>query len=792
MNMKKYRSIILLFLILSGPGVLMVNPILAGPEDILWSDVRPFRAISPRIPESGILFHEPIAKYMSGSSERLVTGQDFRFENSKKSALERFESSDDVTLQAAGAAALVPYRDPTQKFSRNVLITRDFGTFPVQTEPVLAVNPNDPEHLVVGVIDYNFPSVVSYVSIDGGKTWEGAYQTKYIAEDLGSSGDPISTFDRKGNVYMGSISAGAEEINLAGIPLQEVVSSISIAKSTDGGKTWNNPVSSARSAVEVQFQRNDLGDATSTSMGSLRFGFLDKPWLMAGPNPDNPDEDILYVAYTHFVTSYVFEFALDGAFLYFRYPLLETTIELVRSTDYGETWSDPVAISPTVISTYSAGGNDQADLEESDRVVQFPHIFTHDDGTVYVAYLDSTDDGPFKGIGEIYVAKSTDGGKTFSRERAATFQEPYYRARNAPFRSWASAFPRGDVGPDGSLSLIYGARPSDKPGDDGDIFFVRSDAQAKSWSLPKRINDDSSDSYQFFPALSVAPDGIIHAFWGDFRDDDSDIRYHMYYTRSEDGGNTWLDNSRVTDYPTNPNRAFPGGVFIGDYNDIYATADDVYMIWTDGRLGEFGTVNQKVAFARQTLMPTPSIFISPPSGPGGRDVTITGFNFQADQEIFVMVSGVMISSTRTNADGNFATQIFIPIAGEGAHDITVIESTGNLATASFYMNFGFDDLSEFDQRLNDLSDSIIISNNEIMNSLEGFNIPLNDQSNIDSRLYTTLENIDSNIDLLIDYSETSVTVMYTSLAVLLSVVVLAFVAYSKPQFKIPKLSRKDD
>ena len=153
--------------------------------------------------------------------------------------------------------------------------------------------------------------------------------------------------------------------------------------------------------------------------------------------------------------------------------------------------------------------------------------------------MDSTDDGPFKGIGEIYVAKSTDGGKTFSRERAATFQEPYYRARNAPFRSWASAFPRGDVGPDGSLSLIYGARPSDKPGDDGDIFFVRSDAQAKSWSLPKRINDDSSDSYQFFPALSVAPDGIIHAFWGDFRDDDSDIRYHMYYTRSEDGGNTW-------------------------------------------------------------------------------------------------------------------------------------------------------------------------------------------------------------------------------------------------------------
>ena len=85
----------------------MVNPILAGPEDILWSDVRPFRAISPRIPETGILFHEPIAKYMSGSSERLVTGQDFRFENSKKSALERFESSDDVTQFQVGDRVVV-------------------------------------------------------------------------------------------------------------------------------------------------------------------------------------------------------------------------------------------------------------------------------------------------------------------------------------------------------------------------------------------------------------------------------------------------------------------------------------------------------------------------------------------------------------------------------------------------------------------------------------------------------------------------------------------------------------
>ena len=49
-------------------------------------------------------------------------------------------------------------------------------------------------------------------------------------------------------------------------------------------------------------------------------------------------------------------------------------------------------------------------------------------------------------------------------------------------------------------------------------------------------------------------------------------------TRSDDGGETWLPNSRITDYPTNPNKAFPRGAFIGDYNDIKAVADDVYML----------------------------------------------------------------------------------------------------------------------------------------------------------------------------------------------------------------------
>ena len=83
-------------------------------------------------------------------------------------------------MQAASAGAPVPYREPGPAFSRNILVTRDFGTATFQTEPSITANPEDPEHLVLGVIDYSFPAMSSYVSFDGGELWEGPFQVPYL------------------------------------------------------------------------------------------------------------------------------------------------------------------------------------------------------------------------------------------------------------------------------------------------------------------------------------------------------------------------------------------------------------------------------------------------------------------------------------------------------------------------------------------------------------------------------------------------------------------------------------
>ncbi len=72
----------------------------------------------------------------------------------------------------------------------------------------------------------------------------------------------------------------------------------------------------------------------------------------------------------------------------------------------------------------------------------------------------------------------------------------------------------------------------------------------------------------------------------------------------------------------------------------------------------------------------------------------SGFNFQPDMNYFVRVWGITVQAARTDAQGQLGTQLFIPISGEGAHNVEVFDESGNFATASFFMEFGFDNIKE--------------------------------------------------------------------------------------------------
>lgn len=666
--------------------------------------------------EDGVTFPLRQARPLLSSRNWLITsGLDPRLsaDLSPKGGSQMAAGNRSPAQQAGGGgAALVPYRDPSAKFSRNILIPTDFSQATFQTEPSIAVDPKDPDHAIVGMIDFNFPDMVSYSTIDGGATWEGPKQVKFPRKDLASAGDPIVAFDRDGNAFYAYISLDIEEFTVGPIASSAVVSSISVSRSSDGGLTWEDPVQSHRSTVETELLPSNDG----RTRGEISFGFLDKPWMTVGPNPGDPSEDIIYVTYTKFISKanifWIDELPFLGA------PSLETVIELVRSTDGGVTWSDPIEISPRAQYTIlfnKVVPQEQEQLDEIRQVVQGPDVAVAPDGTVYVAWLDTTEDDSFEGLAEIYVRRSDDGGETFeSRRLVSTFPEPGFRARHTSFRSWAAAFPKLGIGPDGNVYVVWVALPTDDPNDDGDVYVATSTNQGETWDRRVRVNDDLESAFQFFPEVSVDPGGEIHVMWGDMRDDPKGASYNIYYSRSEDAGDTWSINSRVTDFASNPNRAFPGGRFIGDYFAIETTEEEIYMAWADGRLGEFGPPNQKIAFARKELMPEPSVFISPPSGPAGKDIVIQGFNFQPDRDIFVEVAGVVVATARTAEDGQFSTQIFVPISGKGAHTVRVIEESGNVASTSFFMDFGFDTVQETTQQVEKLSKQI-----EALNGTDG-------------------------------------------------------------------------
>ncbi|MGH2530784.1 MAG: sialidase family protein [Thermomicrobiales bacterium] len=619
--------------------------------------------------------------------------------------------------QRTGGSGLnqqVPFRNPAPAFSRNLIITRQVGLFPLQTEPHIAVNPLDPEHLVMGTIDYNFPAISTYTSFDGGETWEGPHQVRYFREDFAGAGDPVVVFDSLGNVYATMISVGFEEFTIGNLTSAAQVSSMVVAKSLDGGITWEEPVSAARSTTSSLSQVDDEG----RERGLITLSFLDKQWMTVGPNPNNPDQESIYLSYTNFDTTYGILYSDEVPFL--STPFTETTIRVVRSDDGGVTWTDPLAVSPTVLQAEGASrgeGGDQFQQQqqtaqsESRRTVQGSQPKVMADGTVVIAYLDTTNDGIQEGLATIMVVLSKDGGRTYTEPiQAGIIRELHFRTRSAFFRYWGAAFPQLALGPNNEIYILATGLPPEKPTDDGDIYLFRSLDGGTTWEESVKVNQDNTSRPQFFPSLAVSPDGTLHAMWGDMRDDADEVRYHIYYSRSEDQGATWgfslpdqdfsVPDTRVTDFPSNSLRGFPNGLFIGDYFSIAATEDEVYMVWADTRLGEFGGPNQQIAFARQSAIRAPELFLNPPSGPSGRTIDIQGFGYQPDSNILLLVGGVIVANERTDDEGLFQTQIFMPVTGEGASNISAFDETGNAATASFYTEFGFDNIQDSLDQIN--------------------------------------------------------------------------------------------
>ncbi len=477
-----------------------------------------------------------------------------------------------------------------------VTVNQDAHAAP-QNETAIAVDPNNPNRVVVGTNDYVSRTWDCFVgttpcsqlgdgysgtdySNDGGATWCCTSSdpshlgtlipgvTRLAGGTYDAAGDPAVTFDSRGNVFYAGLG-----FNRTSAP-----NTVTLSRGTfdgAGALTWGAPTF--------------INPTTSPST------FNDKEWVVADSNVTSPFRDRVYVTWTRFIFS-------AGTGAYVQSPIFEA-----HSSDGGATFTAPQLIGAPVL--YGQGS----------RPVVGP------DGTVYVFWDGST---RAAALDSIYMVKSTDGGETWSSPTQVSELVDIIPVKYAKFR--VNSFPAAAAAPDGSLHVAWSSLTSDATGGlcpnatNGGchsvaVFSQSSDGGA-TWSPPGPIFgalDASNRNAVGYPAggLIAPPPRRVDTFWPGVVVTPGGKVYMSAYAADVDSPwqtcatpatptvvgrinclalgpyvhNARLDyyvtnmssTQKVTGNPINTRSQFGGG-FIGDYTGLAAGSDGRYhATWTD-------------------------------------------------------------------------------------------------------------------------------------------------------------------------------------------------------------------
>lgn len=272
------------------------------------------------------------------------------------------------------------------------------GRGQANNEPSISVDPFDPRQLVASDNNYirGDGTCGSYFSQNGGRTWANTtipngftVGTSFAREYWQAGGDTSVAWDTRGNAYE-SCQLFNRGTSATANPDQS--STFVLFRATqNGGASWNF---TGRYSVPFLF------DPQGTS-GALQ----DKALMAIDDNVHSPYRDRIYVTWTAFAadgTAYIYE---------------------VHSNDYGETFSSPVLVSastPTCTNSFGVTTTPSTCNEN-----QFSDPFIGPDGSLYVAWnnFNNQPTGGNNNNYQVLLAKSTDGGQTFS---APVQVSPYY------------------------------------------------------------------------------------------------------------------------------------------------------------------------------------------------------------------------------------------------------------------------------------------------------------------------------------------------------------------------------
>jgi hypothetical protein len=363
------------------------------------------------------------------------------------------------------------------------------------------------------------------------------------------------------NLGEGAVAAGPNgEYYLAGLAWREFVPTIGVAKSTDDGLTFSNPVD-----VDPPFADPD--------------NIHEHPSIAVDAWPTSPNRGAVYVSWTRFFAE------IDAP---------QSIIYVARSTDGGASFGDPVAVSPL----------DRTDYVQGSVLAVAP------DGTVVVAYYDQHPTGD--GTVAVSTAKSVDGGKTFSAPAAAARFFRAARQLNGHDPQRVNSLPALAADALGRVHLVYAAS---EPGDPSSVFYARSVDGGATFGEPVRLNDDGTTTAQAYPSVAVTASGRVGVRWADRRSDPAhDVMSDVFMAISPDGGAAWHPNFRISDHAWAPGLVelanAPG--YHGDFDGVAALGERFVATWSDERDDTQDVYATVVEASRPASVPDFSVRVDAP------------------------------------------------------------------------------------------------------------------------------------------------------------------------------------
>jgi BNR repeat protein len=269
----------------------------------------------------------------------------------------------------------------------------------------------------------------------------------------------------------------------------------------------------------------------------------------------------------------------------------KSLIEVAKSYDFGQTWT-------TVIANSTQAGTDKDILavRGNDVYVAYNHSQTvwvsssHDGGqtfssvkvnananfgwsltgggtvdpwgNVYFGWTGYTQNGQAKGPVYLYVTKSSDGGNTWSSTQLDVSASP--PDCSAYSCGWAYLGPGFAMDSDtaGQVYVLWNSGIVD--GGPERIYFSTSQDQGNTWSPKQDVSLAPVGVDHAFPSLVAGVAGDIRIAWMDQRNSPD---WNVYYRTSTNGGVTWSGETDLSTYVSGYSYIFPDGFRFpfGDY-----------------------------------------------------------------------------------------------------------------------------------------------------------------------------------------------------------------------------------